>query len=160
MQEVHINEETFSQCSFIQNNYNILSNNSRSKYSTASLVKTDLDITNVATDDNGRVILFDIADHTQVNLYLPAGSDAESKNKREEYFSLILPQLLQNRKKCGVAGGDFNCIVDAIDSSNNPEQKISKGLKRLINFLDWEDSLRKIKKKDKFFQDTIKLGID
>ena len=131
MQEVHITEETFSQCTFTQNNYNIVFNNNRTKNGTASLVKTDLDISNVAMDNNGRVIIFDICEHTQVNLYLPAGSDAENKNRREEYFSLTLPQLLQNRRNCGIVGGDFNCIVDAIDSSNNPDLKISKGLKRL-----------------------------
>ena len=90
MQECHITEETFVQCPHICNNYNLLINNSKTKYGMASLVKSDLDVSNVATDENGRVIVFDVANHTQANMYLPAGSDAENKNKREEYFTLTI----------------------------------------------------------------------
>ena len=115
LQECHILEDSFAECPFICNNFNIITNNSLTKYGTASLIKSDLDITNVNTDEEGRVIIMDIANHTQVNMYLPAGSDAASKNKREEYFSFTIPQLLTNKKDMGICGGDLNCVTHAID---------------------------------------------
>ena len=76
LQEAHIESETFSTCDFIQSSYNIIDNNSRNKYGTASLVKSELKIENIKNDLEGRVILFDIGDMTFGNFYLPFGTDA------------------------------------------------------------------------------------
>ena len=50
LQEVQIEEDTFSDCSFIATNYNIIQNNAENKYGTASIVKNDLQVDNVMCD--------------------------------------------------------------------------------------------------------------
>ena len=151
LQEVHINDDTFLHCNFIRNNFNLVFNNNEAKTGTACLIKMDLEISNVDMDSGGRAIAFDVCKHSQFNVYLPSGTDSLNKNKREEYFSLILPQLLINRRNIGIIGGDFNCIDNKVDCSNNPESKISLGLKKLINLRGWVDSLRKIDGKKQIF---------
>ena len=60
LQESNINDETFSNCSFISSGYNLIVNNSRNKYGTASLVKNELEIENIAMDSEGRIIIFEV----------------------------------------------------------------------------------------------------
>ena len=60
LQEVFINDDSFSTCDFLSTNYNILPNNGPNKYSTASLVKSELTVDNVWYDTAGRVILFNV----------------------------------------------------------------------------------------------------
>ena len=60
LQEVYINEDSFSSCDFVNSNFNILPNNGPNKYSTASLVKSELSVENIRYDTEGRVIIFDI----------------------------------------------------------------------------------------------------
>ena len=38
-QEIHIDEESFSQCNFITSNYNIIQNNALNKYGKATIVQ-------------------------------------------------------------------------------------------------------------------------
>ena len=41
MQETDLDEESFSSCNYISSSYNILSNNSVTKYGTATLINTE-----------------------------------------------------------------------------------------------------------------------
>ena len=50
LQEAQIEEETFSNCEFITSSYNIIPNNSPSKYGTASLVRSELTVENLRFD--------------------------------------------------------------------------------------------------------------
>ena len=68
LQETNIENETFSSCCYISNNYNIIHNNSLSQYGTASLVKSEFLVENVRCDSDGRVLIFDIQQMTFVNL--------------------------------------------------------------------------------------------
>ena len=63
---------------------------------------------------------------------------------REDYCSQILPQLLINQKDDGIIGGDWNCIVNNIDASNNQESKTSSSLKCVIKTFKWTDSFRNL----------------
>ena len=74
-QEIDINEDTFNECSLVSSSYNIISNNARNKYGTASLVKNEFNVENINTNTEGRIIGFDIGNITFSNLYLPAGND-------------------------------------------------------------------------------------
>ena len=96
LQEVRISDNTFAQCGYISSNYNIISNNTpnNNNYGTASLVRWDLEVTNIHTDNSGRVIVFDAADCTWSNLYLPSGTVGNSRALREHYSSVIIPQLM------------------------------------------------------------------
>ena len=96
MQECKIDDDSFSQCGFLTSNFNIFSNNTpnESNYGTATMVRSDIEVTNIHTDNEGRAMIFDAAECTWGNLYLPSGSDANSRAKRENYFGEIIPQLL------------------------------------------------------------------
>ena len=141
-QDINSDEETFSSCDFISSSYNIVANNSSTKYGTASLVKNEFSIENIVKDTGGRVVMFDIDNMTFGNIYLPSGSDNVSRSSRENYCSEIIPQLLINCKMSGCCGGDFNCISKKEDATKNPESKMSPSLKRLERIFSWQDSFR------------------
>ena len=85
---------------------------------------------------------FEIAGVTFANVYLPSGTDATARNNRENYLAEKIPQILVNRCGSGCAGGDFNCINNKKDATNNPEAKLSPSLGRLLRAFDWTDSFR------------------
>ena len=132
LQEAQIKEDTFEMCDFITSNYEIIANNASNPYGTASLVANSLQITNIKADTRGRVLVFNVGDTTFANVYLPCGNDQGMRNLREEYISLIIPQLLINKKDFGCIGGDWNCITEKLDATKNQTQKMSTSLKRAI----------------------------
>ena len=142
IQEININSDSFSNCRQISSSFSIISNNAPSKYGTASIIKTELDLKNITMDTNGRVILFDIADLTIGNMYLPSGTDSLSRSNRENYFSETIPKMLVNRLTTGCIGGDMNCIIDKRDSTHHASNKMSPGLARMVNVFDLHDSFR------------------
>ena len=144
LQEVNIESDTFSECSYIESNFSLITNNAENKYGTASLVKSDLLVENILCDTAGRCLVFEVAGVTFANVYLPSGTDATARNNRENYLAEIIPQILVNRKVSGCAGGDFNCIDKKQDATKNPETKISPSLVRLVKAFDWADSFRYI----------------
>ena len=146
MQECKIDDDAFSQCGFITSNFNIFSNNTPNGtfYGTATMVRSDIEVSNIHTDNEGRIIVLDAAECTWANLYLPSGSDGRSKTKRENYFAEIIPQLLARKLKQGAAGGDFNSIVRHIDSNKSPESRVSPACKSLVAAFEWTDSYRDI----------------
>ena len=161
LQEIHISEESFSACNNICSLYNVVSNNSISKYGTASIISSDYQAENIVLDSNGRAIFFDIGPLTVGNIYLPSGNDAAAKSGRENYFSETLPQLLLNRKECGIIGGDINCILAKIDCTHHPGSKISQGLGRFIQTFDMKDSFRSLFPTSKVYSHyyhTVQLG--
>ena len=136
---------------FLNSSYNILQNNSPTKYGTASLIKSDLEVDNMVCDSDGRALLFDIGNLMFGNLYLPSGTDSKSHASRENYSSEIIPRLLIHTKSSGCIGGDLNCIVDKRDATKHPDAKISPCLQRLIKTFDWHDCFRKLHPNDKIF---------
>ena len=86
--------------------------------------------------------LFSTLKITLVNLYIPSGTDSPSRCERERYFSEVIPQFLTNRLNVGCGGGDFNCFVDKMDCTNNPQSKMSPGLKKNIIAFNLHDCYR------------------
>ena len=76
LQECHIDQNSFQQCGFITSNFNIISNNTPtdSCYGSASLIRSDLTISDIHKDELGRTIIFNAAGCTWGNLYLPSGT--------------------------------------------------------------------------------------
>ena len=144
LQETEICDEVFSNCHFINSNFNILCNNASNKFGTSSLVKNEFCAENVQNDTQGRAIVFNIGELTFGNLYGPSGTDAHSRSEREKFFAEVLPQLLTSRKSTGCIGGDLNCIIDKIDATNHPEAKMSNSLKRVTQAFNLKDSFRSI----------------
>ena len=58
LQECRIEEDTFAQCGFLTSN---------SYFGTASIVRSDLPVSNIHTDNEGRVLIFDAAQCTWGN---------------------------------------------------------------------------------------------
>ena len=146
LQEAQIKEDTFEMCDFITSNYEIIANNASNSYGTASLVANSLQPTNIKVDTQGRVLVFNVENVTFANVYLPCGNEPVMRNLRENYISLIIPQLLINKKDLGCIGGDWNCIADKIDATKNQAQKVSASLKRAIKTFEWTDSYRNLYK--------------
>ena len=94
MQEINIDDETFSECDYLSSNFNLISNNSETKYGTASLVRSDLEFRNVRCDTKGRAIVFDIG--TFGNFYAQSGTDGVSRGSRESFCAETIPNFLIN----------------------------------------------------------------
>ena len=101
LQESDINADTFSDCNFISSSFNIIINNSESKYGTASLIRSDLNFENVRCDTAGRAIVFDIGNISFGNFYAPSGTDGQSRANRENFCAESIPNLLTNSKPSG-----------------------------------------------------------
>ena len=144
LQEINICEDSFSNCNSISSSFNIISNNSPSKYGTASIIKSDFTPENILLDSNGRAIIFNIGQVTFGNLYLPSGTDATARSNREQYFAEVIPHLLLNKLDSGCLGGDMNCITNKMDSTHHPASKMSPSLSKLLNTLDMTDSFRSL----------------
>ena len=144
MQEIQIQENTFSDCDFISSSFNLISNNSENQYGTASLIRSDLDFKNVRCDSAGRAIVFDIGGVSFGNFYAHSGTDGASRASRESFCSDIIPNLFINCQPSGCLGGDFNMIIDKLDATNHPDAKMSPTFKRLVKTFNWVDSFRAI----------------
>ena len=59
LQEADIGENTFDTCSLICSSYDIIPNNAQNGYGTASIIKSDLTVTNVRLDTLSKCIVFD-----------------------------------------------------------------------------------------------------
>ena len=57
-QETKIEEECFSQCNSLDNNYTIIKNNSRNDFGTSVIIKNNIQVNDVKFDTEGRVIVF------------------------------------------------------------------------------------------------------
>ena len=151
MQEIEICDETFFECNFLSSSFNILSNNSNNGYGTASLIRADLEVTNVKFDTSGRAIVFNIGETVFGNFYGHSGTDNISRTNRENFFSETIPSLLTNCGYSGCMGGDLNSIIDKMDATAHPAAKHSQSFKRLSQTFNWKDSYRCLYPSDKQF---------
>ena len=148
LQEIEIDEDTFSECDYISSYFNIISNNSVNKYGTASLIRSDLEYGNVRCDTSGRAIMFDIGSVSFGNFYGHSGTDGLSRANRETFFAETVPNLLINHQLHGCIGGDLNMIIDKCDATKNPESKMSPSFKRVVRSFNLVDSFRVLHPKD------------
>ena len=88
--------------------------------------------------------MFDAAGGTWGNLYKPSGTGGPARALREQYSSDIRPQLMTRRLAQGAVGGDLNCIISALDSSSDPQRKMSPSFRTLVSAFTWTDSYRAI----------------
>ena len=151
LQETFIDDNTFSECSYISSNFITIQNNSHNNFGTASLVRSDLQAENIILHESGRIILFNIGDITFGNVYLPSGTDGHSRASRESFSSNIIPNLLINSRSDGIVGGEWNCIIDKEDCTRYPEAKMSPCLKRVVNTFSWKDVFRALHPEERVF---------
>jgi exonuclease III len=70
-----------------------------------------------------------------VNIYAPPG--AERKPERESFYNSDLPHLLSTTKTKPLLAGDFNCIRNSIDSTE--QAHFSKALADIVKGFDLHD---------------------
>ena len=97
-QEIKIEENSFNQCNFISSNYSIIKNNSSNHYGTAILIHNNLQINEIKFDTAGRIIIFNTDNITICNAYPKAGTDAESRQDREDLINTTIPNMLLHHK--------------------------------------------------------------
>ena len=142
MQEINTEPESFNDCEFISSSFNLISNNSPSRYGTACLIRSDLIYENVRCDNSGRGIVFNIGNSTFGNFYCHSGSDGQSRANRESYCAETIPNLLCSSKESGCVGGDFNMIINKEDATTHQQAKISPTFQRVVRTFKWVDSYR------------------
>ena len=84
-------------------------------------------------------------------MYPKAGTDADSRQDREEFFNTVIPNMLLHHKQNLIMGGDCNCITDNNECTQHPDQKKSPTLKRLNNLHNLKDTYKKLYPKGKEF---------
>ena len=85
-----------------------------------------------------------------LHVYLASGSGRIAKNSREEYCGIVLPQLLLNRKESGIGGGDFNSVMDSVDSNSSSVNKCTN-LGELVKTFNMKDCYRELMPKGRDF---------
>ena len=140
LQESRIDDDTFNQCNFITSNYSVIQNNSENQYGTASIVKNSFIPEDIILHHSGRIIIFNIGDITFGNVYLPSGTDGQTRARIENFCGETIPTLLINSKLNGIIGGDWNNIISNDDCTRHPEAKKSPCLRRLTNTFSWLDT--------------------
>ena len=89
LQETHVENDSFSACNVISSNYEIIKNNSNSKYGTCTLVRNTFEVQERILHQSGRIIIFSIGSLTLGNVYLPSGTDSDSRSARENFCGEI-----------------------------------------------------------------------
>ena len=126
LQEFHITDNTFEFSPYLNANYNIIINNSETRYGTACLVSFSLRYDIVRMDTNGQITGFNLPDieFTVAHVYFPCGQKLSIKDLRQAHSGHVIHELLIYIRSSGVMLGDFNC-----DCSNFQSFKLSASLK-------------------------------
>ena len=125
-------------------NYNIIQNNSQTRYGTASLVKSSLTVDEIILHHSGRIIFFNIGEVTFGNIYLPSGTDGPSRNSSENFCGETILNLMINSKLSGKVGGDWKNFISKEDCTRHPKAKMSPCLKRLVGAYSLKDVFRQL----------------
>ena len=104
------------------------------------------------------LVIFKIGCTTFGNVYLEAETDSPSRNARENYCGEIIPNLLVNSGQAGVIGGDWNCIINNLDATNNPNSKKSPNLSSFVKTFNLNDSFRSLQPTSQTFSHYYTLN--
>ena len=97
----------------------------------ATIVKKGIPIKDYIMGDEGRTIGIKTRNVQFWNIYPKSGN--ENKKWREKYFREDLPDMMtawKDHKRWINQGGDFNCTHRLVDSLNNQNQHLQKGLQK------------------------------
>ena len=106
----------------------------------ATLIKKGIQIKDVILGDEGRTIGIKTRDVQFWNIYPKSGTG--NKKWREQYFREDLPDMMtawKDHTRWINQGGDFNCTHRLIDSLNNQNQHLQKGLQKHMKVWWLED---------------------
>ena len=150
LQETDLKEDVFLENDFLALNYQLIINNNPKGFGTSVLIKNDLEYDNVKMDTGGRLICYDLTDLniTGSNIYLQCGVLKEHRDSRDLYCSKIIPEIFHNRKHANFITGDWNNIVNRMETTRNAENKISNVTQKMLSTFSLVDSYRQIFPKD------------
>lgn len=135
---VFLQEVIFDNFQFIHTHTAIVNRNPND-LGTAMLVRKGLEVNDVLSQPNGRILSATIANINFVNVYAFSGTN--KRKERDEMFKTDLAvHLNKGTNRSTVLGGDFNCILEAGDSKNS-NKNYSSGLKSVIDNLKYKDIL-------------------
>jgi exonuclease III len=97
--------------------YNAVINDGTEKRGTAFMIREGVNITGIKRIFSGRGIAINHNGMQIINIYAPSGS--EKRNEREDVFNMELPHMLSTTNTDMIIAGDFNCIVERTESTNN-----------------------------------------
>ena len=95
--------------------YTIHYNIGTSRRGTAILTRDTIVVTNLSRLPSGRAIAATLGTLLIINIYAPSGTSKRAE--RESFYNNDLPLLLESASDDILLGGDFNCVLDAADST-------------------------------------------
>jgi exonuclease III len=102
---------------------------------TAILTRDGITVSQIKRIPSGRGMAVEIKGIWHINVYAPPG--AERKLERERFFNNELPLILAVTPAEMLLVGDFNSIINKLDSTGNVS--CSKALERLVSGLGLHD---------------------
>ena len=143
MQEVNISTEelnTLVDKFGYRANCNVQIENENSR-GTAFVWSKSLELRNILTIEECRIQTATIGNLNLMNIYAPSGS--ENKFARREMFGQNVMRLYQSSfPNLPLTGGDYNCVLNAIDTNKNAGQKKCEALRNLVNAFNMTDIFR------------------
>ena len=103
---------------------------------TVIVARSEFHLTNVTTLPTGRAKAADYKGIRLINIYPPFGT--ARRTERKQFYNVEVPFLLQADQGNIVVGGDFNCILDPVDTTG-PFQH-SRALANLIHGMHLKDT--------------------
>lgn len=131
---VLLQEVAFDDFCFIPSHHAIV-NRSDANVGTAILIRKTIPFEQIIMCPTGRLISVVIGGLNVINVYGHSGSQ-HSAERDDLFQNTIAPHL--NKGQQILIGGDFNCILDAVDCRGK-YKPFSKGLRNLINLFQLED---------------------
>ena len=144
LQEVHV---TTDELSSVLKNYNyetVVNNDSSDDKSrgTAMVWKVGVEVSNVNTLELARLQSVDFGPLTFFNVYAPSGQN--NRSQRRDFFGRDL--FMAARGLCQgnlpVIGGDFNCVMEEIDTESNFKNKNCPALQDFLATFNYSDAFR------------------
>ena len=90
----------------------------------------------------GRILYARFREFSIINIYANSGNPG--RLERNIMFSETLPRNLKPRNILPIIMGDFNCIINACDTTENYVQKQCIPLKDLVNLFKYKDSFNHV----------------
>jgi exonuclease III len=114
----------------------------QSKPGTGLVWKSELDVTEVTSLSECRCQSLRLGNFVFFNIYAPSGGN--NKAARREFFGSNLLNYINglDRGLVPVLGGDFNCVLDAMDCENNFQDKKCPALNDLVSGFSFCDAFR------------------
>lgn len=115
--------------------YNVYTNVGFQNRGTAILTRPGLELKDVESHPDGRIIIGSLNGVLLVNVYAPSGT--QHRVARNEFYRRTLTYYLRNSRGTVILGGDHNCVLNTSQSTGNP--LICWPMQQLVESLDLVD---------------------